>query len=200
MKSSLTILGFFIAGLFIGQYANPELIAIGNRMSIYVLYVMMLIVGISIGGDSGIMQQLRGANLRLLLVPAATITGTLLGVSMVALVLSGRTLQECLMVGSGLGYYSLSSILITQTHGAPLGAVALIANVLRELSTILLAPLMVRYFSPLAPICCGGATTVDTSLPIIAQFSGKEFIFVAIIHGIVIDFSVPILVTLFSSF
>lgn len=200
MKSSLTILGFFIAGLFIGQYANPELIAIGNRMSIYVLYVMMLIVGISIGGDSGIMQQLRGANLRLLLVPAATITGTLLGVSLVALVLSGRTLQECLMVGSGLGYYSLSSILITQTHGASLGAVALIANVLRELSTILLAPLMVRYFSPLAPICCGGATTVDTSLPIIAQFSGKEFIFVAIIHGIVIDFSVPILVTLFSSF
>lgn len=200
MKNSLIILGFFIVGVLVGQHAPSDITALGRELSAYVLYFMMMLVGISVGSDSGVMQQLRGTKLRLLLVPATTIVGTLAGVSLMALVLSGRTWQECLMVGSGLGYYSLSSILITQTHGASLGAVALISNIIRELTALVLAPLMVRYFSPLAPICAGGASTVDTSLPIIAQFSGKDFIFVAIIHGIVIDFSVPVLVTLFSSF
>jgi len=36
-------------------------------------------------------------------------------------------------------------------------------------------------------------------LPIITRYSGKEFAVVAIFHGIVVDLSVPFLVTLFST-
>ena len=70
-------------------------------------------------------------------------------------------------VGAGFAYYSLSSVFITQYKGAELGTVALMANIMRELITLLFAPLLVRWISPLAPISCGGASTMDTTLPII---------------------------------
>ena len=54
-----------------------------------------------------------------------------------------------------------------------------------------------RWFGPLAPIAAGGATTMDTTLPIIVQASGQRFVIVSIFHGFLVDFSVPFLVTLF---
>ena len=74
---------------------------------------------------------------------------------------------------------------------------ALLANITRELFTLLAAPLMVRFFGTLAPIAAGGATAMDTTLPIISQTAGREYVPVSIYCGFVTDFSVPFLVTLF---
>ena len=65
--------------------------------------------------------------------------------------------------------------------------------------TLLAAPLLVRWFGNLAPISAGGATTMDTTLPIITRTAGQQFVVVSIFHGFVVDFSVPFLVTLFCS-
>lgn len=110
-------------------------------------------------------------------------------------------------VGSGFAYYSLSSILITQFKepsiglqlATELGTIALLANISREILTLLAAPLLVRWFGNLAPISAGGATTMDTTLPIITRTAGQQFVVVSIFHGFVVDFSVPFLVTLFCS-
>ena len=109
--------------------------------------------------------------------------------------------------GIGMVYYSLSSILVTSLKestigaaaAAELGTITLLANVMREMFTLLLAPLMVRYLSPAAPICAGGATTIDVTLPSITQYSGRDWVFVAIVHGVLVDFSVPFLVSFFCS-
>ena len=58
---------------------------------------------------------------------------------------------------------------------------------------------MVKYFGPLAPISSGGATTMDTTLPIITRCSGQDFVIVSLFHGFLVDFSVPFLVTFFST-
>ena len=100
--------------------------------------------------------------------------------------------------GSGFGYYSLSSIFITEYRGAELGTIALTTNIIREIITLLGAAVLVRCFGKLAPICSGGATTMDTTLPVITRFSGKEYVIIAIFHGFVVDFSVPFLVTFFA--
>jgi uncharacterized membrane protein YbjE (DUF340 family) len=91
----------------------------------------------------------------------------------------------------------LSSIFITQYRGAELGTIALLANIFREILTLLCAPLLAKYFGKLAPISVGGATTMDTTLPIITRYSGKDLVFVAIIHGFIVDFTVPFFVTFF---
>ena len=72
-------------------------------------------------------------------------------------------------------------------------------NVLREVTTQLFALLLMRLFGPLPPICVSGATTADTTLPIISRVSGAQFILVTIFHGLIVDLSVSSLVTLLCS-
>ena len=137
----------------------------------------------------------------------ATIVGTLLFSAFASLLLSQWSVFDCMAVGSGFAYYSLSSILITQFKepsiglqlATELGTIALLANISREILTLLAAPLLVRWFGNLAPISAGGATTMDTTLPIITRTAGQQFVVVSIFHGFVVDFSVPFLVTLFCS-
>ena len=112
---------------------------------------------------------------------------------------SGRSLTDCLSVGAGFAYYSLSSILITEFRGAELGTVALLANIMREFSVLILAPWMVKHFGKLGPISAGGATTMDTTLPVITKYAGPEFVVIALFHGMIIDFTVPLWVSLFLS-
>ena len=133
---------------------------------------------------------------RVLLLPLATTVGTFAGAALASITLA-YSLSECLAVGSGFAYYSLSSIFITQYKGAELGTVALLANIMRELATLLFTPLMVRWISPLAAISCGGASTMDSTLPVITRFAGKQWVFVSIVHAMILDFSVPFWVTFF---
>lgn len=197
MKGSLIIISFFTIGVLV---AYGDILPAGileNDFSMYALYVLMFLVGISIGSEPGVLKALKEQKGRILFVPLATIAGTLAGSALVSLFLSGRSLTDCLAVGAGFGYYSLSSVFITGYKGAELGMLALTANIIREIVTLLGAPLLVCWFGKLAPICAGGATTMDTTLPVIARFSGKEFVAVSIFHGFVVDFSVPFLVTFF---
>ena len=199
MKSSLIILSFFATGLLLGISRIFPAEWVQSNLSFYVLCLLMFSVGISIGQDRNAFKQFRSLSPRMLFLPVMTVFGTYLGVVVVGLFFRDRTLTECLAVGSGFGYYSLSSILITQYKGVELGTIALLANIFREILTLLLAPWMVKYFGKLAPISAGGATTMDTTFPVIVRNSGKEYSIVSIYHGFVMDFSVPFLVTLFCS-
>lgn len=159
----------------------------------------MFSVGVSVGNDPQTLRNFRSLNPRLIFLPVMTILGTLAGCAVVSLFLSHSSVTDCMAVGAGFGYYSLSSIFITEYKGPELGTIALLSNITREIITLLFAPLLVRWFGNLAPISAGGATTMDTTLPIITRYSGQSFVVVSIFHGFVVDFSVPFLVTLFCS-
>jgi uncharacterized membrane protein YbjE (DUF340 family) len=199
MKGSLIIVGFFIAGIIVGIF---HLLPAGGTMgnvSYITLCALIFLVGFMIGNDADIFKKFRKLNRLYMLLPLMTIVGTLAGCAITTMLLPHRSLADCLAVGSGMGYYSLSSVLITQYRGAELGTVALLANIVREVITLLGAPLMVRWFGNLAPISVGGATTMDTTLPIITGTCGKDLVIVSIFHGFIVDFSVPFLVTFFST-
>lgn len=199
MKGSLIIVSFFLLGTLCGiSNLLPETLTSG-QISFYALCALMFSVGISIGHSPNTLKSFRTLNPRLAFLPVLTILGTLAGVAAACLLLPGRSLADCLAVGSGFAYYSLSSIFITTYKGAELGTIALLSNIFRELITLISAPLLVRWFGNLAPISAGGATTMDTTLPIITRYSGQEFVIVSLFHGFVVDFSVPFLVTFFCS-
>lgn len=200
MKDSLVIVAFFILGIACGMDSLlPDVIAGDSNVGFYALCALMFFVGMSVGSDSKIFASMRSVNPRLMLLPLLTISGTLAGAAVAAIFFPRHSLTDFLAVGSGFGYYSLSSIFITEYSGAELGTVALLANIFRELIALLCAPLLVRYFGKLAPISAGGATTMDTTLPIILRTSGPRFVMLSVFHGFLVDFSVPFLVTFFCS-
>ena len=199
LKGSLVIVGFFVLGLLL---ALSGWIRVSEQVSdfcFYALAALMACVGASIGSDPQTLKNFRALNPRLVLLPLCTILGTLVATALVSLLLSHRSLTDCLAVGSGFAYYSLSSIFITEYRGAELGTIALLSNICRELIPLLAAPLLVRLFGRLATIAAGGATTMDTTLPVIARTSGNDLAVVSLFHGFVVDFSVPFLVTLWCS-
>ncbi len=195
MLLSIKILLFFIAGLLLGVFGKFDPLPFESDLTKYALYLLMFLVGMSIGADSKSLQLIRRQGYRLLLIPLATILGTFSGVLLIMFFVESISLREGLAVGAGFGYYSLSSIILSEIHSDALGVVALLANVIRELTTLLLAPLMVLVFGKLGPVAAAGATSMDTSLPIITTTSGKDFAVIAIVHGIILTILVPILVT-----
>lgn len=207
MKDSLVIVAFFVAGIAAGLSGLIPSSVADSNMAMYALYALVIFVGLSIGSDDKLKDILRSIRPRLLLVPLATITGTLAFSALAALLLNGISVPDGLAVGSGFTYYSLSSVMIAELKAASIGAdaatelgtIALLTNVIKEICTLVGAPLMVRFFGPLAPICTGGAASMDTLLPVIVSSSGKQWAFVALLHGILVDFSVPIFVSFFCS-
>ena len=207
MKGSLIIVAFFFLGCLLGRGLDVCDITWEGDWERYVLYLLMLQVGLSIGSDQNLRKIMKSIRPKLLLIPLATIIGTLSFSALAAVFISRWNVFDCLAVGSGFAYYSLSSILIIELKTASLGlqmatelgAVALITNILREIMALLGAPLFVRFFGRFAPISAGGATTMDTTLPIITRYAGKEMVFVAILHGILVDLCVPFFVSFFCS-
>ncbi|HZJ73459.1 MAG TPA: lysine exporter LysO family protein [Perlabentimonas sp.] len=196
MKGSLIILSFFVLGVLLGMFRFVPELLINNDYSQWALYLLMFLVGISIGADPNSLKAIRQLNFKILLVPIVTIVGTTLGVAAIYILLSDEKFLDLLAVGYGFGYYSLSSIFITELRGDELGVVALLANIMREIITLVAAPIFAVLFGKLAPIVSGGATSMDTTLPIVTKASGKDYAMISIFHGIVLSVLVPFLVTL----
>lgn len=194
MKGSLIIVAFFAAGILCGRAdVLPQWVS-SSTVSMTALCALLLCVGMGIGSNPDMKSEFRSLNPRVALLPLATILGSWAGAAIAFLMLQ-RTITDCLAISSGFAYYSLSSIFLTEYRGIELGTIALVANLVREAITLLGTPLLVRIFGPLAPISAGGATTMDTTLPIITHTCGQRFTILAIFHGFIVDFSVPFLVT-----
>lgn len=194
MKGSLIVVGFFVIGLLGGIEKMVPSWLLDGDVSFVALCGLLLFVGLGIGLNPEMKKEVRSLSPRMALLPVVTIIGSWLGALLIWTGLH-RTLSDCMAINSGFAYYSLSSIFITEYRGAELGTIALLANIIREMLTLLGAPLMARWFGPLAPISAGGATTMDTTLPILSQTVGQRYIALSIYHGFVVDFTVPFLVS-----
>lgn len=200
MKNSLIILAFFVLGVVLGIGKNLPDQLMKTDFSTIALYGLMFLVGVGIGADKNAWSVLRSMNLRIFLIPLGVVVGTFFGTTLIWLVLPGFRLKEVLAVGAGFGYYSLSSLFITQLSGETLGVIALLSNLMRELFTLLATPVLVRYAGKLAGIASGGATSMDTTLPVISKYSGKEWAVISVFSGIVLTILVPFLVTFILKF
>lgn len=205
MKNSIFVLLVLSMGVILGLSLPIPDALLDKSLSTYILYALMLQVGISLGCSDSLKKLIRNFDFRLLLIPLSTIVGTLIFSAAASLILTKWTAADCMAVGSGFAYYSLSSLLITQLKEASvgiqiaseLGTIALLTNIFRELLSLVGAPWFRKYFGSLAPVSAAGVNSMDVVLPTITRFSGKEMIPVAILHGILLDMSVPFFVTLF---
>ena len=203
MKGSLITLAFFITGCIAGVCLSVDFDI--HSASVYVLYGLMFLIGLNIGGNMDLKSFAAQLNFKILLVPIATISGTVLFAALGGFILSRWSAFDCMAVGSGLCYYSVSSMLIAQIKSpsigvqlaTELGTIALLANIIREMTALIAAPLFRKYFGMLAPISAAGISSGDVALSAVAKYSGKEAIPIAIIHGILVNISVPFFVSLF---
>lgn len=198
MKGGLCILLCFAAGLAVGRLdIIPR--AMGEEALGYALFALLFTAGMGMGFDTRNFLIVRALGLKVALLPLGIMVGTAAGAlaawALLAAAGHGLSLRDVLGVGAGFGYYSLSSVIIARLGDAALGSVALLANITRELITLLLAPLLVRLGGGLAPVATGGAASMDTCMPVIAQWAGERYAIMGIFSGMVLTVLVPLLVT-----
>jgi uncharacterized membrane protein YbjE (DUF340 family) len=194
MKDTCVLLGFFAAGIVMGVYGCIPQEYLTDSLEMGTLYALIFLVGMGMGSDGKFLQNILKIGKKDLIVPISVTVGSIGGGAVISLALVDIDLMEGAAVGAGFGYYSLSSVLISQIQGDELGTIALVANITREVITILGAPIMVRLVGPLGPIASGGATTMDTTLPVIVKYSGKDYAMTSVINGLALTCLVPVLV------
>ena len=196
MKSSFIILCCFITGILLAYYRCVPDIFLTHDYSNYILPIMMFFVGLGIGGDiKSLYVPIKKYKIKIILIPLATIFGSIIITALIS-PLFDITTKETIAIGSGFGYYSLSAIFLNKLAGYEIGMMALISNMTREITALLFIPILARYCGKLAPISAAGATSIDTTLPIIAKSCGEQFIVISIFHGILVDISVPVIISL----
>lgn len=193
-QTILTLIGFCL-GLLAG--ASEPGLAPGGNSGLYALSLLMALVGLSVGADDRLLGVARSLGLRALWLPLGCMAGTFAGVAL-ACPLVPYSLWDCLAVGAGFAYYSLSSILIGQERGAELGALALLCNVSREIVTIAGSAIILRLGGACGVVLSAGASASDTNMPTVLRVAGPEWLVPAIASAMILDFSVPFWVALFT--
>lgn len=202
MRDSLIIVGCFIAGVLVALAGwVPEGLPM-DQITEWGLYLLLVCVGFGLGMEEGFFASLKTLPIRSLLLPLVTVVGSLTGGLLAwGLLTWFRTsvpdLTDTLAVTSGFGYYSLSSVLLDEQRGPMVATIALAANLLRELLTLLTAPMLRKWFGPYAIISSGGATSMDTTLPAAVRYGGSRYAPVSIYHGFVLTVAVPFIVSFF---
>ena len=112
----------------------------------YVLYLLMFLVGISVGLNRGIFKQMRGYGLRLVYITLGIVLGSILGGLLTGLV-TGLSPREGAAIAGGLGWYSLSGVMLTEMAGAQVGSVAFLSNLMREIFSFFAIPWIARHLN-----------------------------------------------------
>ena len=196
MKSTLIFTGIFIIGLLFGSHSQIINFDFMDGLKTGVLDVLLLLIGVGIGFDTASQKKTRKINPSGIAVPIFVGAGSIFGTGLVAALFPGIGFHSGMAVGDGFGFYSLSSVILTDLRGIELGTIALITNLVRELFTILSTPLLAKWFGRMAPIASAGANSMDITLPLIQRYSGKQYTLVAIFNGVVLTIMVSVLVPL----
>ena len=188
--------GCFVLGLLLSCSGMAPQHFLEHDYSALVLWLLLLLCGMAVGGEPRGRELLRQIRPRILLLPLATIVGTCAGVAVLSMFLAYR-LADCLAIGAGFGYYSLSSIIISQYRGPELGTLALLGNVFRELLALLCIPLLSRLWTPAAGIVVSGVTSMDSCLPSVLNSGGSPWLLPSLVHGMVLEVTIPFWVIFF---
>lgn len=191
-----------IAGVICGQlFFPPKTVEFFSSVADYALILLMFSVGISVGENKLLFRKMREYNVRVLVIPLGIIVGSLLG-GVAGCIALQMPLRESLCIAAGMGWYSLSGVLLTDLISAEIGTIAFLCNILREILTFLLIPVLAKYLNGYTAIAPAGATSSDTSLSILMKYTDEETAMMAVINGVLCTSVIPILInviyTLFS--
>lgn len=196
---TLSIIVSVVTGILGGYFFIPEsFIPYIDTLIDSALYLLIFCVGIDIGLNKHIFKDLKKHSLIILIVPTSIIAGSLIG-GLIGGYIFHIPQNLSLAISSGFGWYSLSGIILTQLDSPEIGTIAFLTNIFRELITVVSIPFIAKYLNDYTAIAPAGATSMDSTLPIISKYTNPETVVIAFINGILLSGLVPVLVPFFYS-
>ena len=190
------ILMALVLGIVSGLFIMPDAVYENTGLLMDIgLCLLLFSVGIDLGSNEEIFKNLKSVGFKILIVPAATIIGSLMG-GIVCSFIFDMDLFGSLAIASGLSWYTLSAIIITPIS-SELGAVAFLSNVFREVMAFVAIPFIAKHIGYLETIAAGAALSMDTGLPMITKNTNQEVAVISFISGVILSLAVTVLVPIF---
>ncbi len=193
---SLAILAVLALGIGAGFLLPEEITAFIDNASSYMLLVLLFSVGIDMGLNKEVFVRIKELGFKILLIPFGVVVGSLCGGAVTAL-LTNLPLKEGLAISAGLGWYSLSGILITEAGNPVGGTISFLANVFREMLTFVVVPFLAGHLNFYCAIAPAGATAMDTTLGVISKNTNGTVAVLSFVSGVICTLLVPFLVPFF---
>lgn len=138
---SLTILivATVVLGMLAGHLLLPASVTAHCGAVINLgLYLLLFLVGLDMGRQGNMLQDIRAAGFRVFLVPLAAAVGTLALTALVGLFLPMGA-KDCAAAAAGFGWYSLAPTLLAP-YSLSVSATAFLSNIMHELLSIVAVP------------------------------------------------------------
>ncbi len=199
----MSIIVIILLALVIGIVAGvlgivpPSVDSSVDTLITVMLCLLLFVIGLDMSQNKSVIREIRRIGWKVLLLPAFIAVGSILG-ALAAGVVSGMDPGYAMAIGAGFGWYSLSSVILTGIVGAQIGTMALLSNIFREMLSIVIMPLVVRYCGRIAAVAPGGATTMDTTLPVVVKYAGSEMSLISFVSGLTLSLLVVVLVPFFA--
>lgn len=190
------ILISLVLGIVSGLFIMPDAVYENTGLLVDIgLCLLLFFVGIDLGSNKEIFKNLKDVGFKILIVPFATIIGSLTG-GIVCSFIFDIDLFGSLAIASGLSWYTLSAIVITPIS-SELGTVAFLSNVFREVMAFVAIPFIAKHIGYLETIAAGAAISMDTGLPMITKNTNQEVAVISFISGAILSLAVTVLVPIF---
>jgi uncharacterized membrane protein YbjE (DUF340 family) len=197
---TIIILTAVIVGMLSGYLIVPESIANNmDTLSTIALNILILSVGIDVGSNKSLIKDLKNTGFKVLLIPLCIILGSFIGGIITALIYH-IPMKSGLSIASGFGWYSLSGVMLANLDGVNIGTIAFLTNIFRELIAIMLIPIIASKLNHYTVIAPAGATSMDTTLPLISEVTSPDIAIISFLNGAILSSLVPVLITFFYSF
>ena len=194
LKCTFIILGLVAVGMLIGALLIlerlPQYLAqfdvSSNYALIILLCILMFFVGLDLGSSGQVIDSIRRAGYRVILIPIATMVGTMVA-GVAACLIMGFTLREGSAICIGFGWYTYAPIVIASAGPQYMiaSAVSFMHNVIREVSGIILIPLAAKKIGYLEATGLPGIAAMDVCVPIIERSCGANAVIYGFATGII---------------
>lgn len=193
-SSTFLIVGAVVVGMLAGRFLLPPAAseACGPVID-FGLYLLLFLVGVDMGKQGGVWDSIRQAGFGVLLVPVSVIIGTFAGAAVAGLLLP-IGVKDAVAASAGFGWYSLAPTLL-ESYSLSVSAVAFLSNVMREIFSILLVPVIARRLGYVEAVAPCGATAMDTLLPMVVGATSERITIYSFVSGVILSLSVPVLVS-----
>ncbi len=193
---TVTILISLVAGGITGYFIIPSAYLVDvERVSMLALYILLFLVGVEIGHNKAAFKNIKNMGKKILAVTSSIIAGSLLG-GLAAGLIFDMPKNVSMAIASGLGWYSLSAVILKEIAGAEIGAIAFMSNVFREMLAFIIIPWIAKRLNYCTAIAPAGVTSMDTTLLIISESTDNETAIISFSNGLILSTLVPILVPL----
>ena len=192
-RMTICIIVSVAAGILAGYFLLPRWFTdLAGTLIVIGLCILLIFVGMDIGVEGTIVQNFKRAGWRILVFPFIIMIGTYAGALLSSLILPINVI-EALCVGSGFGWYTLAPAMLADVS-ARLSAMSFMHNVMREVTGIILIPVVANRIGYIETVSLPGAAAMDVCLPIVERATSGNIVIYSFLSGVVLSIAVPVMV------